>query len=158
MVSSSWQVSAWLSACNTTWLTGRSRPRLASSAASCDPGASSSLRTVQSHSTRLLCLIQECPRYRSRSREASSIQCRSSRNSTSHARLAHHQHGLWLPLPRLLVVTDELAEGCGPSDEWGDQLAGRSALRRGSGGMGRRAPAAASSGDANVLSQGPSVQ
>ena len=41
--------------------------------------------------------------------------------------------GLRLPLPRLLVATDELAEGRCPSDERGHQLAWRPAHRRGCG-------------------------
>src|SRR5258708_5721651 len=61
MACTSWRVSAWLSACNDTWLTGRSRPRAERSAASCDLGSSSSLRTVPSSSTPLPCFIHECP-------------------------------------------------------------------------------------------------
>ena len=70
------------------------------------------------------------------------------------AGFAYQQHDLRLSLPRLLVAADQLAEGCGPSDERGHQFAGRLASGHNGGGAGSGVHLTTSCGGANAFSQG----
>src|SRR5262249_7339436 len=70
------------------------------------------------------------------------------------AGLPLYQHSLRLAPSRLLKAAHELAEGRGPSHQWGHQLAWRPALHRGGTDRGARGTAwVASLGGANVLGQ-----